>query len=79
MTTGVNDQAANLKAAFLCRQRTRLAKEVRILRLAEKVHDLNANVPDQVSLLAFGAKACLAGDVPKVPKGQGLTASVCSV
>ena len=37
-----------------------------------------SNVPDQVSLLAFGTKACLAGDVPKVPQGQGLTASVCS-
>jgi len=31
------------------------------------------NVRGEVSLLAFGTKACPAGDVPKVPKGQGLT------
>jgi len=30
------------------------------------------NVRGEVSLLAFGTKACSAGDVPKVPKGQGL-------
>ena len=41
-------------------------------------HILSANVPDQVSLLAFGTKACSAGDVPKVPKGQGLAASARS-
>jgi hypothetical protein len=33
------------------------------------------NVPDEVSLLASGTKACSAGDVPEVPKGQGLTPS----
>ena len=32
-----------------------------------------ANVRGEVSLLAFGTKACSAGDVPKVPQGQGLT------
>ena len=31
-----------------------------------------ANVRGEVSLLAFGTQACSAGDVPKVPKGQGL-------
>jgi len=29
-----------------------------------------ANVRGEVALLAFGIKACFAGDVPKVPKGQ---------
>lgn len=36
------------------------------------------NVPDEVSLLASGTKACSAGDVPEVPKGQGLAPSACS-
>ena len=35
-------------------------------------HIFLANVRGEVSLLAFGTKACPAGDVPKVPKGQGL-------
>jgi hypothetical protein len=39
---------------------------------------LFANVPDEVSLLASGTKACSAGDVPEVPQAQGLTPSVCS-
>ena len=33
-----------------------------------------ANVPGQVSLLASGTQACSAGDVPEVPKAQGLAA-----
>ena len=33
-----------------------------------------SNVPGQVSLLASGTKAYSAGDVPEVPKAQGLTA-----
>jgi hypothetical protein len=33
---------------------------------------ISANVRGEVSLLAFGTKACSAGDVPKVLKGQGL-------
>lgn len=37
-----------------------------------------ANVPDEVSLLASGTQACSAGDVPEVPKGQGLAPSACS-
>lgn len=69
MTTGVNDQAAHLKAGFLCRQSTRLAKEMRILRLAEKVHDLIANVPDDQLPLASGAQPAQAGCVTEVPKG----------
>ena len=39
---------------------------------------LFANVRDEVSLLASGTKACSAGDVPEVPKAQGLTPSACS-
>ena len=35
------------------------------------------NVRGEVSLLAFGTKACSAGDVPKVPKGQGLAPPPC--
>ncbi len=37
------------------------------------------NVPDHLLPLAFGTKACCAGDVPKVPKAWELGASVCSV
>jgi hypothetical protein len=33
------------------------------------------NVPDELSLLASGTKACSAGDVPEVPKAQGLAPS----
>ena len=29
------------------------------------------NVPDEVSLLAYGIQACPAGEMPEVPKGQG--------
>ena len=36
------------------------------------------NVPDHLLPLAFGTKACSAGDVPKVPKAWELSASVCS-
>ena len=32
----------------------------------------SANVRDDLPPLAFGTQACSAGDVPKVPKGQGL-------
>jgi len=32
------------------------------------------NVPGQVSPLAFGIRACSAGEMPKVPKAWGLTA-----
>jgi len=39
---------------------------------------ISANVPDELSLLASGTKACSAGDVPEVPKGQGLAPSACS-
>ena len=35
-----------------------------------------ANIPDEVSLLAFGANDYSAGDVPKVPKAWELSASV---
>jgi len=38
----------------------------------------SANVPDEVSLLASGTKACSAGDVPEVPQAQGLAQSACS-
>jgi hypothetical protein len=31
-----------------------------------------ANVPDDLLPLAFGTKACSAGDVPKVPKAWQL-------
>jgi hypothetical protein len=41
-------------------------------------HILSANVPDEVSLLASGTKACSAGDVPEVPQAQGLTPSARS-
>ena len=37
-----------------------------------------SNVPDHLLPLAFGTKACSAGDVPKVPKAWELSASVCS-
>jgi len=37
-----------------------------------------ANVPDEVSMPASGTKACSAGGVPEVPKGQGLAPSACS-
>ncbi len=37
-----------------------------------------ANVRDQVSLLASGAEGAQATSVTEVPKGQGLTASLCS-
>jgi len=37
-----------------------------------------ANVGDQVSPPAFGIRACFAGEMPKVPKAWGLTASLCS-
>jgi hypothetical protein len=33
-----------------------------------------SNVPDQVSPLAFGIRACFAGEMPKVPKAWGLAA-----
>jgi len=39
---------------------------------------LLANVPDHLLPLAFGTKACSAGDVPKVPKAWELGASACS-
>ena len=35
-----------------------------------------SNVPDHLLPLAFGSKACSAGDVPKVPKAWELGASV---
>ena len=37
-----------------------------------------ANVPGQVSPLAFGIRGCSAAEMPKVPKAWGLTAPVCS-
>jgi len=30
------------------------------------------NVPSDLSLLASGIRACSAGEMPEVPKGQGL-------
>jgi len=43
-----------------------------ILRFLETVEEsaliYSANVPDYLLPLAFGTKACSAGDVPKVPK-----------
>jgi len=36
------------------------------------------NVPDELSLLASGTKACSAGDVPEVPQAQGLAPSARS-
>jgi hypothetical protein len=37
-------------------------------------HIIKANVPGQVSPLAFGTKGCSAADVPKVPQAWGLAA-----
>jgi len=37
-----------------------------------------SNVPDELSLLASGTKACSAGDVPEVPQAQGLAPSARS-
>ena len=39
---------------------------------------IHPNVPDEVSLLASGTKACSAGDVPEVPQAQELAPSACS-
>jgi hypothetical protein len=44
----------------------------------EVIFILWTNVPDHLLPLAFGTKACAAGDVPKVPEAWELSASVCS-
>jgi len=41
-------------------------------------HNFKPNVPDELSLLASGTKACSAGDVPEVPQAQGLAPSARS-
>jgi hypothetical protein len=38
-----------------------------------------ANVPDDLPPLAFGIRACSAGEMPKVPKAWWLGPSVCSL
>ena len=51
-----------------------------LLEIREAIYFL-ANVPDDLSLLAFGIpparEAESAGGMPKVPKGQGLGRLVC--
>jgi hypothetical protein len=42
----------------------------------EVIFILWTNVPDHLLPLAFGSKACAAGDVPKVPEAWELSASV---
>ena len=44
--------------------------------VVEMLPDTWANVTDHLLPLAFGTKACSAGDVPKVPKAWELSASV---
>ena len=63
------------------RQRHSLARELlsgRGKKLASQETPAKQNVPDEVSLLAFGTKDYSAGDMPKVPKAWELSASVCS-
>ena len=67
-----NDKGFSVAATISGRLDCKVTDDFRV------AHILSANVPDQVSLLAFGTKACSAGDVPKVPKGQGLAASARS-
>lgn len=50
-----------------------VARAMKIRNRAEAF--ISANVPDEVSLPASGTQACSAGDVPEVPKAQGLTPS----
>lgn len=46
--------------------------KIRLHSTGNVVVILLQNVRGEVSLLAFGTKARPAGDVPKVPQGQGL-------
>ncbi|MFA7346102.1 MAG: hypothetical protein WC003_17530, partial [Terrimicrobiaceae bacterium] len=47
-------------------------------RIIKQAHILLPNVRCHLPPLAFGTKACSAGDVPKVPKAWWLGAQPCS-